>query len=276
MPFAKLNQAAKFIVATSQNCEIRTVRQLHSLQIIHSFRFWWHSPIPPIKMATGLLRFQLPESVMPKPIIFQLGEDTIPLAMQKIDRTKLYGYKEVEVLDESEEKCELATLAEDGRTVVGKGGTAMAYLDVDGNWCERTEIKPINLEGDEITPVASSFSAPIELNETVSLEAYLEHNIRLMYRLDLSESESDNPRPAFDQLCKRLNAGEIFHFAYSYRGGLEADAGFLLANQANEVFFVVGDRSSIDFIGLQQMAPVATNESPEDSDSSSLMDFDMI
>ena len=46
----------------------------------------------------------------------------------KIDRSDLYGFKEVEVLDEHGQRCELATLADDGKTVVGRGGVTYAYL----------------------------------------------------------------------------------------------------------------------------------------------------
>ena len=213
---------------------------------------------------------------MAKPLIFNFADGTLPLSMTKVDRTKLYGYKEIEVLDESQHKCELATLAEDGRTVVGKGGTAMAYLDVDGNWCERNEIKPVNLEGEEMTPVPSSFSAPIELGKKVSSDEYLEHSIRLVYKMELGQAEDENPRPTYDQLCKQLKDGAIFSFPYSYRGGLTADAGFLLMNQNDEVFFVVGERSTVEMLSLQQSAAVASEDVESDASAESLMDFDMI
>ena len=130
---------------------------------------------------------------MAKALVFQLDEFSIPLTMKKVDRSKLYGYKEVEVLDENEQRCELATLAEDGRTVIGIGGTAMAYLSVDGDWCERTEIIPINLEGEEISPVPSSFSAPVDLKDTVPMEFYLEHNIRLVYQMHFDRELITSP-----------------------------------------------------------------------------------
>ena len=59
--------------------------------------------------------------------------------MTKVDRAKLYGYKELLVLDENGETCEMATLAEDGHTVVGKGGTGMGYLSADGQWCDKSQ-----------------------------------------------------------------------------------------------------------------------------------------
>ena len=52
---------------------------------------------------------------MAKPIVFQWGDMDLSFSLAKIDRSKLYGYKEVEVLDEDGNRCELATLADDGR-----------------------------------------------------------------------------------------------------------------------------------------------------------------
>ena len=216
---------------------------------------------------------------MPRSLNFHFNDSEISLTMHKVDRSRLYGFKEVEVVDENDNKCELATLAEDGRTVVGKGGTALAYLSVDGNWCERDKIKPVNLEGDEITPVKSSFSSAIDLREKVSIDEYLNHNIRLIYRMELNiESEEDGPTEsdAFENLMQELKSGAIYNFPYSFRGGLEADAGFLLTNHNDELFFVVGDRSNVEMIGLQQVAAATQDEEPSSDAGADLMDFDMI
>ena len=136
----------------------------------------------------------------------------------KIDRSVLYGFKELEVLDEQGGRCELATLADDGKTLVGRGGVTYAYLSPDGAWCDKSGLKPVDLDGREIQPVASSFSAPVALVEKATLEEYLSHNVRSVY---LMQSEGD---PA--GLLAELRGGAIFKFPYSFRGGLEADAGF--------------------------------------------------
>ena len=211
-------------------------------------------------------RRQHSELKMAKPLVFAFAGQQFESAFGRIDRTKLYGFKETEVLDENGQKCELATLAEDGRTVVGKGGTAMAYLDVEGNWCERGLLRPVNLEGDEITPVASSFSAPIELEREIDSREYLNHNIRAIYELD---SEVVPPG-----LLEKLKSGAIYQFEFSYRGGLEADAGFLLMNLDHDLFMAVGSATTVQFIGLNHVTP--TEESDASPDSDSLMDFDMI
>ena len=208
---------------------------------------------------------------MPKPLVFQLGESTFPLAMNKVDRTKLYGAKTLKALNESDETCELATLAGDGCTLIGKGGTGLGWLDADGCWREKSELSPVDKDGNAIEPVGSSFAAPIKLFETADVEDYLNHNIRLVYAMEFQESEDDT-----DELLSELKRGTIFKFSYSYRGGLEADVAFLLANEADEVMMVVGTETQAELIGLAATGATTTEEEAAGDDASGMMDFDMI
>jgi hypothetical protein len=200
-----------------------------------------------------------------KPLVFRLGETEFAFSLNKIDRSKLYGYKELEVLDEQGRRCELATLAGDGHTVIGRGGSSFAQLTADGEWCDKSELKAVNADGQEIQPVASSFSAPVALAETTTVNDYLQHNIRLVYQLD---AESD-AAPIREQLAQ----GAIYKFPYSYRGGLEADAGFLLEAADGNVFLAVGSPTRVEFVGL---AEVTVIEEETELDEAELMDFDMI
>lgn len=203
-------------------------------------------------------------------IEFEFDGQPLTFEMNKVDRTKLYGFKELEVLDESGERCELTTLAGDGKTLIGKGGTGLAHLTVDGDWVEKSALKPVDLDSNPITPVKSSFSAPIVLDGEISIDEYLNHNVRLIYQLDW---QTEN-----EAFLEKLKSGSIFKFAYSFRGGLEADSGFLLMNDDEEVFFLVGDETSVTFKGLQQAAPVAGEQKDQDDadDAGGLMDFGMI
>ena len=204
---------------------------------------------------------------MPRTLSFNLAGNQIDFEMHKVDRSRLYGFKELLVLDEDGNPCELNTLAEDGKTLIGKGGTGIGYLDADRNWVEKSDLTAVDITGIEIEPVPSSFSAPIELHEKADTEEFLNHNIRLIYRL---ESE------ALDEtLAKELADGAIFKFPYSFRGGLEADAGFLMHNETGEIFFLVGDSSSVEYVGLQQAAPTSS-EATGDSSVDDMMDFGMI
>jgi hypothetical protein len=165
---------------------------------------------------------------MAKPLVFQWRDRQISFQMAKVDRARLYGFKEAEVLDDQNQRCELATLAQDGQTVVGRGGTALGTLTVDGIWIEKTELKPVDPAGQTIQPIPSSFAAPVPLAEQVSPEEYLDCAVRSIY---LMESADD-----IGPLVEELQQGTIYRFAYSFRGGLEPDQGYLLANAEGQVF----------------------------------------
>ena len=203
---------------------------------------------------------------MAKRIVFQFGDCDLSFALHKVDRSRLYGSKQTEALDEQGRRCDLATLANDGQTLVGHGGTAFGYLDVDGKWTDKSELTPVDLEGQQIEPIASSFDAPIKLFDTVAPDAYLEHDMRLIYQL---ESDDD-----ISELLEELKRGTIFSFPFSYRGGLEPDAAFLLLGDDDNIFMTVGSSARIKFIGLQQSAVAVDDEG--EADETDLMDFDMI
>lgn len=205
---------------------------------------------------------------MAKPLVFKLDGAEVAFDIQKVDRAKLYGYKEVEMLDEHGDKCEMATLAEDGHTIIGRGGTGIGYLSADGLWCDKSELQPVDLSGVPIQPVTSSFAAPIELGAPVPADEYLQHSIRGVYAMETETLESG--------LIESLKGGAIYKFSYSYRGGLEADIAFLLCNDAGDVFMAVGSATAIEFIGLQQVAPTVAEESEEDEADGDDMDFSMI
>ncbi len=59
---------------------------------------------------------------MAKPLVFQWGDRLLAFDMNNVDRSKLYGDKDVEIVDDDERRCELATLAEDRPIVVCCGG----------------------------------------------------------------------------------------------------------------------------------------------------------
>ncbi len=201
-----------------------------------------------------------------RPIVFQFGDHDLSFTLNKVDRSKLYGYKETEVLAEDGGRCELATLADDGCTVIGSGGTGIGQLSADGLWCDKQTLKPVDHDGKEIKPVPSSFSAPIRLFETASAADYLNHNIRLVYHVTTENDVAD--------LMAELKKGTLFSFPYSYRGGLAADAGFLLLGEEDKIFLVVGSPTKVEFIGLQQLA--VADETEEDDEEADSVDFDMI
>lgn len=205
---------------------------------------------------------------MAKPLVFQWRDRQISFQMAKVDRARLYGFKESEVLDDQGARCNLATLAQDGQTVVGRGGTALGTLTVDGTWIEKNQLKPVDPAGQTIQPVASSFAAPVPLVDQASPEEYLDCAVRAVYLMETS----DDIAPLADELVQ----GTIYRFPYSFRGGLEPDQGFLLANGEGKVFCAIGKPAKVEFLGLAQTAAAVEDEETDIEEDADAMDFSMM
>jgi len=119
---------------------------------------------------------------MPRNLKFQFKDIAFECGMNKVDRNKLYGSVSVETFDVDGNKCGLASLANDGKTLIPHGGTAFAYINKDGLWVERSELQPVSLEGEKLEVLPSSFDQVIELGETVTIEEFLNHSVRLPRR----------------------------------------------------------------------------------------------
>jgi hypothetical protein len=206
---------------------------------------------------------------MAKPLVFQWRDRQISFQMVKVDRAKLYGFKDCEVQDEQGQRCELATLAQDGQTVIGRGGTAFGTLTVAGTWIEKGQMRPVDPAGQTIQPVLSSFSAPVPLVELATAEDYLDCAVRALYLMETM----DDVGP----LAEELKQGAIYRFPYSYRGGLEPDQGFLLANSEGKIFCAIGKPAKVEYLGLTQTAPAVEDEETESAEEDAdAMDFSMM
>ncbi len=203
---------------------------------------------------------------MAKPLVLAFGGADLAFDIERVDRSRLYGTVDVEALDEKGRRCDLATLADDGRTVIGRGGTALGMLSPEGAWLEKSQLRPVDVEGKPVVPVPSTYSAPVPLSKKATIEEYLSHNIRSVYVVRAQGDAS--------AIVKELQGGAIFTFPYSFRGGLEADAAFLLGGKDGNVFLAVGNPTKIRFVGLEQ-AGALTEEGPEEEEEEAL-DFGMM
>jgi hypothetical protein len=207
---------------------------------------------------------------MAKPLVLSFGETEIPLAMVKIDRAKLYGWRDNIALDDDGRQCELATLIGDGRTIVAKGGRSIAQLTPDGEWVAKGQLTAIDPEGKGITPVGSSFAAPIELSKKATIEEYLSHNVKSIYLLQPEDGSFD------EELLEELKGGAIYSFPFSWRGGLVADNAFLLCGADGNVFLAIGQPTKIHFVGLEQAAGLVEEDAPDEAGDDEDLDFGMM
>jgi hypothetical protein len=213
---------------------------------------------------TILIGFNL--ATMAKPLVVAFGGSEIPLALSKVERSDLYGFVETETLDDKGRRCTLATLADDGKSVIPSGGTALASLSPEGNWVEKKTLIPTDNQGKRIMPVASSYAAPLPLEKIATIEEYLSHDIRAVYQIS---SEAD-----FGKLLEELKTGTIYQFPYSFRGGLEPDAGFLLLSADGTPFLAVGSPTKLEYVGFEQTAGIAAEEESAETEDS--VDFGMM
>jgi len=120
---------------------------------------------------------------MARTLTFAYKDSEFEAEIIKVDRSHLYGTVSIETADMDGDRCAVATLAIDGKTLIPKGGTALGYVNPDGEWVNRNELQPVDLGGEPLAEVDSSFDKPIQLDTECETEAFLDQSVRLVYRL---------------------------------------------------------------------------------------------
>jgi len=208
---------------------------------------------------------------MPRSLDFILNGTEFSANIIKVDRSHLYGTVSIDTADMEGERCSVATLAVDGKTLIPKGGTAMGYVNPEGEWVSRDELNPVDLDGEPVDEVESSFDNPIELAKECSTEDFLDHSVRLVYRL--------KPETAFpDVLLSELKSGKVFQFGFSYRGGVGHDPAFVLCGDEDDVWMMVTTPNQVELVGLTQAAVCLGENQDLDDDENidSSIDFGML
>ena len=203
---------------------------------------------------------------MARPLVLSLDGQKFSIGIRKIDREQLYGSIEIEAFDEKKNPATLMVLAADGKTLMDKGGTALATLDEKGNSVERPTLKPVNSKGKPIKPVPSSFEKPNVLKKA-SAEDYLSQVVKSVY-LVLPYGEEN-----IDYIRDHATAGNIYTFPFSYRGGTEYDNAFVIGNKT-DVFMIVGKQAEFQFAKLNQAVTLDTIEDEQISGED--IDFDLM
>ncbi len=189
-------------------------------------------------------------------------------ALHKVDRSKLYGARKIETLDEQGDPCELATLLDDGKTLIPYGGTASGYLNPDGEWVSRGQITPVDPDGEPLQKVSSSFDTGLTLSTRASMDEFLDHSIRLSYAL-----QSEALDPVF---VETLADGAIFKTRFSYRGGIHPDPAFVLQGEDQTIWLLIARENVIEYAALEQAAVIAATEEDDDETDSDELDFGLL
>ncbi|MBA3769453.1 MAG: hypothetical protein H0X08_02970 [Blastocatellia bacterium] len=203
---------------------------------------------------------------MARPLTLSLDGEEYQISLVKIDRDKLYGSVDIEAYDEKGNEASLRILAADGKTLIDKGGTALATLTDKGDSVERNELVPVDADGKPIDQVASSFGKTTAVEEA-TIEDYFLQIIKSVY-LILPFEGAD-----LKGLRDVLSTGRIFTFPFSWRGGIEYDTAYLIGAE-DEVFIVVGKQAEFEYIKLNQAALLDAGE--EEDISADDLDFDLM
>jgi len=209
---------------------------------------------------------------MPRSLTFTLDSQSCDAQLIKIDRKQLYGSVSVETRDSNDARCTVATLAEDGKTLIPRGGTALGYVNPDGEWVTRDALKPVDLQGNPLDEVESSFDNPIELKLVNSVEHFLDHNVRLSYRLNAEEGFPE-------EWLAKLKAGSLFEFGFSYRGGIGLDPAFILCDNDDNIWLLITQVNDVQFVSLEHAAVCAGEalvDEVEDGEEDTSLDFGML
>lgn len=202
---------------------------------------------------------------MPRTLTLSLDGEEFDVQLVKLDREKLYGSVEIEAFDEKGKPAEIKVLDADGRTLMDKGGTALVTVDEKGNSVDRASLKAVDEHGDPIEKVPSSFDGPNVLKKG-EIDDYLDQIVKSVYLL----RPADGP---IDILQDHLADGQLYHFPFSYRGGLEHDNAFVVGSRS-DAFMVIGRTAALKFVSLNQATQLDAVEEKEITGEE--IDFDLM
>lgn len=203
---------------------------------------------------------------MARPLVLVLDGVEYPVGITKVDRDKLYGRIEIEAFDEKGREAELRILAADGKTLINKGGTALATVTDKGDSVDRNDLVPITEDGEKIESVPSSFNQNNILAKA-EVDDYLLQIVKSVYLVSPFEDAD------ISGLLDQVSAGEIYGFAFSYRGGVEYDSAYLIGS-GKDAFIVTGKQAELDFIKLNESSVLNNDE--EDEISVDDLSFDLM
>ena len=203
---------------------------------------------------------------MPRELVLSLDGREFPVTLIKIDRDKLYGSIEVEAFDEKGREASLRVLAADGKTLIDKGGTALATVNEKGTSVDRSSLSAVDADGDMIEPVPSSFNEPNVLKKA-DIEDYLSQMYKSVYLIQPPEDGD------IKYLLDHLDGDQIYTFPFSWRGGLDYDTAYVLGS-GDDAFMVVGKPAEFEFLKLNQAVVLDSVEEQEISADD--IDFDLL
>jgi hypothetical protein len=201
---------------------------------------------------------------MAKSIALRLGSEASSFAFTRLDRDKLYGRKERQIVDQDGRRCASAYLSSDGAALVPSGGLAMLYVDEHYATIERSTLRAVDDQGADVPLVPSTLGIEQDLEGPVPPQRLLDHAIHTVYQL---QSETLGA-----QLSDALTAGKIFCAPFNFRDDYQRQMLFLVRNDTG-IFALIGSPRGFAFV-TREVAP--TGAADEADDLADDLDFTMM
>ena len=201
---------------------------------------------------------------MAKQLQFIFGNYTWQGSLTKVDRDKVYGFVEESVFDKNGTLCTLASMLDDGSTLVPTGATAMKIVDSKNKEVDKKSLKTVYMDGRDAILIPSSYDAEIILNE-VTLNDLYDLEVTSVYQVDF-ENEVDKSK-TIEVLQTVAGLGFIFNYRADYEG---ADAILIAAQKT--VFILVGRKLEFHYLKNQQAVVQEETETTSEDE----LDFGML
>ena len=204
---------------------------------------------------------------MGKNIHFVIEGKSWSAGISKVDRNKVYGHVEEIISDSNGELCSVASILEDGQTIIVSGATALKTVDSENKEISKDAIKTVNLDGTDAVLVPSSYDTDAVLTPG-TLDDLFNLEITAVYQL-VWEDEA-----AKLDLIAYLGTNKVLKFVFNYRADYEGADAVLITAQ-NQVFALTGKFLEFQFLENKQVIV------PEDTDvdatvEEDAMDFGML
>jgi hypothetical protein len=202
---------------------------------------------------------------MAKNLTFSINKTNYSAGITKVDRDKVYGFVEEQVLDKNGNLCSTGALLDDGQTLVLTGATAMKTVTDNNEEVDKKALKAVYMDGKDAILVPSSYEGTIELAKA-TIDDLFNLEVNSIYQLTWEDASAKS------NMLKELENGNLFSFVFNYRADYEGADAILLSAQ-NEGFVLTGRILEFEYLENKTAAPIVELESAEQEEE---VDFGML
>ena len=179
--------------------------------------------------------------------------------VDKLDRGKLYGHKEVSVRATDHTPLTKAYLDDWGSVLIHS--TGMGYIDEGWQWCDRSSLEPVDNLGQPIEQFPSTFDGPVTLQQKATLDDFFMHEVDSVYIL------RGQRIPELIEILSQMEG--MFVFPFNFPAGHFPKSAFV--NRADDaLFLMVAEPTEATFLDRPQRFEI------EDMDDEDELDFSMM